>query len=910
MSKNSDLTRIKRPVLLPLAVTFIILTSAFLASILWIEQEHAREKFLSLKSSIEASFLRKLDDEAALLSSHLFFISNSSCFQNAWRSQDRQALLACSRPVFQQMQAFFQVSELNYITDDFNYFLRVNEPSRYGDSERGRVVHRAANTGELSYGLELSQRGQLLLVIAKPWHIENSTPGFIEMEIDISDVVYEVATVPNVDLFAFIEKKKINRALWTQEASLSGSDYGWEFLENHIVTIGDPLSFPYKQKHFFDGHIIEDEEPAISYRDKERSYSLGKFPLLDEAGRYIGHIGIILDNTEGQIAIWGLLGRFLILFLVAGGILFLLFVRYLGRIDLRLATVYHDLNQEITERKRMEISLRKLSSAVEQGASAVVITTDQGEIEYVNPRFSEVTGYSLDEIRGKTPRILRSGETQADRYKDLWNTILAGRHWVGDLHNRKKSGELYWSHLSISPITTDSGKITNYVAVSEDVTELKSAHEQMERMAFYDTLTELPNRRLFKDRLEWAIKDASRKGSSVALLFLDLDHFKHVNDTLGHEAGDLLLKSVARTLTKSVRGNDTVARLGGDEFTILLTDIQNPSAARKVAEKILQSLRSPVYLEGKEVTITTSIGITLGPEDGIHASTLMKYADLAMYKAKEKGRKNYQFYTSAMNDEVQQRVRIERELTSALENSEFRLFYQPLIRIHDRKMVGMEALIRWQHPKRGLLSPYEFLTVAEETGLINSIGDWVLRQACQDTTDLHRDGYGDIVVSVNLAASQFRDVHLPKTISGILTEKSVESRWLDLEITESILMENTDQVVKTLQHLKALGVTLSVDDFGTGYSSLSYLKRFPVDRLKVDRSFVQDIPGDRNDVEITAAIIAMSHKLNLQVVAEGVETAEQFEFLQQNACDICQGYMFSEPVPINKLRQYLEEQKK
>ncbi|MBL3618654.1 MAG: EAL domain-containing protein [gamma proteobacterium endosymbiont of Lamellibrachia anaximandri] len=286
---------------------------------------------------------------------------------------------------------------------------------------------------------------------------------------------------------------------------------------------------------------------------------------------------------------------------------------------------------------------------------------------------------------------------------------------------------------------------------------------------------------------------------------------------------------------------------------------------------------------------------------------LPAFASLSM--AGSEGRKNYRFYTSAMNDEVQQRVRIEGELTNALKNREFFLFYQPLIRIHDRKMVGMEALIRWQHPERGLLAPYEFLTVAEETGLINSIGDWVLRQACQDTADLHRDGYGDIIVSVNLAASQFRDALLPKTISEILDEKRVESRWLDLEITESILMENTDQVIKTLRHLKALGVTLSVDDFGTGYSSLSYLKRFPVDRLKVDRSFVQDIPSDRNDVEITAAIIAMSHKLNLQVVAEGVETAEQFEFLQQNVCDICQGYMFSEPVPIDKLRQYLDEQK-
>jgi diguanylate cyclase (GGDEF)-like protein/PAS domain S-box-containing protein len=562
---------------------------------------------------------------------------------------------------------------------------------------------------------------------------------------------------------------------------------------------------------------------------------------------------------------------------------------------------------DITDRKRIEMSLHKLSSAVEQSGSAVMITDKKGVIEYVNPRFTEVTGYTAREIIGQTTPILQNLNNSRGEQQELSEVVLSGQDWHGEIHDRRKDGKSYWALTSISPILDECGSITHFVAVSEDVTQLKDTQMRMEQLAFYDTLTGLENRRLFKKRLEQAVKAAQRTGKSVALLYLDLDQFKRINDTLGHDAGDALLTKVAEGLRVCVRREDTAARIGGDEFTVLLPDVGSAAGASIVAQNILRFLRSPVKLAAQEVIVTASIGITLAPNDSVDAEALMKYADLAMYQAKEKGRNNYQFFTEEMNLAVSERLFLENELRRALEQDQFTLYYQPLISLRDQHIVSLEALMRWEHPQLGTLSPERFIKVAEDSGLIVPIGNGVLRKACHQAKILHARGVPTTKMAFNLSARQFHEPTLLSIIKEILTDTDLKGNWLGLELTESVFLETTEQTKQVMRQLRALGLSISIDDFGTGYSSLSFLKRFPIDTIKIDRSFVRDIPRNPNDAEITTAIIAMAHKLHLKVVAEGVETPEQLAFLAEHQADYVQGYLFSKPLPFHQMSELLRK---
>lgn len=573
-------------------------------------------------------------------------------------------------------------------------------------------------------------------------------------------------------------------------------------------------------------------------------------------------------------------------------------------------TEFHGLLQDITEKQETRQSLNILSNALEQSGSAIFITNKDGIIEYVNARFSQVTGYSSHETVGKTPTILRAFETPEDVYSDLWRTVMSGQDWRGEIQLRRKNSDNYWALMSVSPISNEAGKITHFVTVSEDISEQKQTQQRMEQLVFYDTLTGLENRRLFKDRLDQAVKVAERSGRAIGVLYLDIDQFKRVNDTLGHEAGDALLKIMGNRLRGCVRQEDTVARLGGDEFAIILMDVGGSGGADIVARKLLQKISQPIALTIKgvvhDVIVSASLGITLAPIDSIDPAILVKNADLAMYRAKEVGRNNYQFFTEDMNQQMTNRMYLENELRRAMERDEFSLEFQPLVRLENNKIVAFEALLRWNHPTRGVVTPDQFISVAEDNGLIIPIGVWVLRESCKQAKLLQDEGLDPIKVCVNLSVQQFKDPHLLSIVKNTLVEVGLDAKWLELEITESLLMDNAHEVIRKLHELKSLGVSLAIDDFGTGYSSLSYLKRLPIDIVKVDRSFVRDIPNDQNDVEITAAVIAMAHKLKLKVVAEGVETDQQKIFLCNNACDYAQGYFFSKPLSKQNLRIMLE----
>lgn len=532
------------------------------------------------------------------------------------------------------------------------------------------------------------------------------------------------------------------------------------------------------------------------------------------------------------------------------------------------------------------------------------------EITYVNSRWSEITG--INQPLANLEIWLNRIRTE-DRRRTLkaWSNLIQNHEeFVVEVGFEKEDSGITWAIIEASVLYDGKGKVYGYMGAISDITDLKNAQLQMENLAFYDPLTGLSNRRLFKDRLSKAVAESKRRGSFIALLFLDLDQFKRINDSLGHDAGDQLLVEIARRLEHSVRETDTVSRIGGDEFTVLLGDIDSTHGVRHIADKILQNLCKPVMLKNQEVINTVSIGITMAPSDGDDSNTLMRNADMAMYQAKAMGRNNYQFFSEEMNKEMMGYLEIEKDLRTSIDcDDEFIIFYQPKIDLRSYQFIGCEALIRWQPKGKEMISPDRFIPIAEESGLIVPIGKYVLRQACLQTKrliDLKIWPQG-AKMAVNLSARQFSDPGLITSLKDILEITGCPVDCLELEITESTLMDHVDEAILTMRQIKEMGISIAIDDFGTGYSSLSYLKRFPIDVLKVDRSFVMDIPNDLSDMEITAAVIAMAHKLSLKVVAEGIETKDQVDFLKQNRCEYGQGFMIARPMPGTELESYIRE---
>ena len=541
--------------------------------------------------------------------------------------------------------------------------------------------------------------------------------------------------------------------------------------------------------------------------------------------------------------------------------------------------------------------LRLAEKVFETTFEGIMVTNADSDIESINPAFTKITGYELNEVVGKKPDILSSGRHDPEFYHKMRAALAEGGCWQGEIWNRRKNGEIYPEWLSISTVRNKEGDVTNYVAIFSDITERKASEEHVRYLAHHDALTGLPNRMMMMERLEHALAHAHRQNQMLAVMFIDIDRFKSINDSLGHAQGDELLKIVAQRLTAGVREDDTVARLGGDEFIVILEVVAGLEDAVVVAEKLLNLMSQPVMLDRQNMVVTSSVGISIYPNDGDNADTLIKHADTAMYRAKEQGRNNYQFYTVDMNIRARERLTIESSLRYALERNEFQLYYQPQVDLRTRRITGMEALLRWQHPDHGLIQPSRFIPIAEETGLIIPIGEWALRTACFQNKAWQNAGLPCLHVAVNLSARQFKQANLLQMVKQALADSGLEPRYLELEITETIAMEHADETIDKLKALKAMGVTISMDDFGTGHSSLSYLKRFPIDTLKIDQSFVKDVLFDSQDAAIAAAITTMARGLKMKVVTEGVETQEQVGFLREHDRDEVQGYFFSLPLP-------------
>ncbi len=568
--------------------------------------------------------------------------------------------------------------------------------------------------------------------------------------------------------------------------------------------------------------------------------------------------------------------------------------------------------RDVTQRTRIEADRRLAAKVFENSLEGIYITGADGRISQINPAFTQLTGYSREDALGQRPSMLAARSKSVSFAKVIKPILNSDGFWQGELYSRRKNGAEYPAAVGITAVTGKDGEFLGHITSFKDITERKNTEDRIRKLAYFDPLTGLPNRSLFVDRLNQELQAALRSNAYVALLFLDMDRFKAVNDSMGHAAGDLLLAKIAQRLSACVRGNDSVARMGGDEFTIILGGLKERAkavaAAVSVARKVMDVLDEPMVLQGREVFLSASIGIAVYPHDGEDSTTLLQHADVAMYSAKQSGSSNFQFYVESMNAKALEKLELQNGLYRAAVNHDFRAMYQPIVDLKSGQIIAVETLLRWNHPVRGPIPPSEFVPVAEESGLIVRIGQWVLQEACQQMACWLSEGYDLEWIAVNISARQFSEGNLVRHVNNALDESALPAGFLELELTESILMDNMTYTLQTLNDLKSMGVELAIDDFGTGYSSLSYLKQFPIDRLKIDRAFVSCLPDDVEDQRITQAILAIAHSFNLSVVAEGVETRQQLDFLTEHHCDAGQGYFFGKPMTAAGVTELLQSQ--
>lgn len=558
----------------------------------------------------------------------------------------------------------------------------------------------------------------------------------------------------------------------------------------------------------------------------------------------------------------------------------------------------------LSTRNSADAELRLAAAVFENSLEGIIITDRDGTILAANPAVAKSTGYDVHELIGRNPRIFNSRRQKKDFYSSMWEEITSTGQWKGEIWNRRKDGGNYPEWLSISAIRDERGQVVNYIGIFIDISRQKDVERHLDFLSHHDPLTRLPNRILFTDRLLVAITKAKLNRQSLSVLYIDIDYFKYINDTFGHNEGDNLLLAVAQRLQGCLREEDTLSRMGGDEFAVLLQDL-NVEGAELVARKIIEAMEMSFSLGSHKLYVTVSIGASVYPGDGDKPAALLKNSDTAMCRAKSQGRSNLQFFRSNMQEYSIRRVEMEQRLRQALERNEFRVFYQPQIDLVSGRMTGVEALLRWQPQDGSLVPPAHFIPMAEETGLIIPIGEWVLRTACAQCKAWHEAGQGGLRVAVNLSARQFQQAGLHDMVAGVLRDSGLDPACLELELTESIAMQNAAEAAASLRDLKGMGVQISIDDFGTGYSSLGYLKRFPIDKLKIDQSFVAGIAEDTNDAAITMMVITMAHSLGLRVIAEGVETREQLEFLKMYCCNEVQGYLLSPPLPAEEFERLL-----
>ncbi len=896
--------KLKQRILLPLAVMFWLSLAAFAAFIYHNERAHLDESFGRELTAMQASYREMLTLHGNNLRTALAFLEHDHALRAALVAGDRAQMQARFAPLFEQLKLELNITHFYLLDAGRVALLRLHQPERFGDRIERFTAREAERTGRLAIGAELGPLGTLTLRAVTPLREGGRIIGYVELGIEVLDIMENLSREFGDDIFVHLHKKHLSRQEWEQGMIMLGRKPEWDRYPDFIVASQTGPDIPPELDRLFAQGERSHKLSEIELKQSKLTYRIGFIPLHDVSGRHIGDFSVLHNTTAMTAQTHRLLLMFIGATIGCGILLFIMTYLILGRAQRALAAY-------LAERKEAEAELRVSAKAFES-QEGMFITDAGGLIQRINKAFTETTGYSAEEVVGQMPSILKSGKHDADFYRAMRATLDRSDHWQGEIWNRRKNGEIFPVWQTISAVRGADGQITHYVSAFTDISLRKKAEEQVHDLAFFDPLTGLPNRRLLLDRLHQALTLSIRNNRQGALMFIDLDNFKSINDTEGHAAGDLLLVEAAKRLQNCTREGDTIARLGGDEFVVLLEGLdQNEQAAASqtetAGEKILASLGQPYLIDGHTLHSTASIGVTLFRGAIKTVGEMLKRADVALHQAKAGGRNTVRFFDPAMQAAVTSRVSLESDLRRAVsEQEQFMLYYQPQVDSSGR-MVGAEALLRWQHPGRGMVSPAEFIPLAEETGLILPLGHWVLATACQQlATWATQPEMNHLTVAVNVSAKQFR---LPTFVDEVLTLVDyfkVNPARLKLEITESMLLDNVDDIIAKMTALKARGINFSMDDFGTGYSSLSYLKRLPLYQLKIDQSFVRDVLTDPNDAAIAKIIVALARSMNLAVIAEGVETEEQREFLELNGCHAYQGYLFSKPVPAEQFEVLLK----
>jgi diguanylate cyclase (GGDEF)-like protein/PAS domain S-box-containing protein len=755
--------------------------------------------------------------------------------------------------------------------DDIDRYLRDIVMHRLLQRQLKRVYGKSYDQEELS-----DSEKKLIELINQAYEENDKERRFIEHTLDVnSKELNEKNKTLSKTLTSLTEAQRLTRTgSWLLDLNnevMEWSDELYRIFNFNPEEIQPSHSFAIPFIHPDDLHLTDHELEQT--RDKGNFDSIYRLKLNNSDIKYVHeHREVITDKAKKPIFIQGTI-------------------------------------QDITQQKRANEETHLYANVFKSSGEPILITDSYERIIAVNEAFIKTTGYTAEELYGKNPSILSAGETPDHIYQKMWSEINKTGFWQGEVKNRKKDGTVFPCWLSISASNNESGDILNYIGSFTDITEQKADQERIHYLAHHDSLTGLVNRFSLEERLEQAVHATKRHKNKLALFFIDMDRFKAINDTHGHQTGDELLKMVAQRLQDNIRESDIVARIGGDEFVVVITDIEEELSADPIARSLIKKLGEPYQINNKTVISSPSIGISIYPVDADKCSELMKSADAAMYHAKQSGRNNYQYFSAALNSDSNKHLLIENEIRLALENADFELFYQPQICTTDNRTCGAEALLRWEHAEKGFIPPDKFIPIAEQSGLIIPLGKWILEQACWQIQQW-RDTYNvPFRVAVNISAQQLKSVDFVETVESMINKYEIEEGELELEITESTAMSDPDEAIIQLRNIRDLGVDLAIDDFGTGYSSLAYLKLLPIHTLKLDKTFVRDIESDSNDAEICSAAIALSKNLGLKVVAEGVENLTQRDFLISKKCDLLQGYYYSHPLPAVDAEKYIFEKK-
>ncbi len=929
--KQKSSPNIRFKLLAPYFGSLLVIVCGVLWSLYLFQQEQQRVFASQTESQLRAAFRQALEHETELLQGMLRFIVDSPALQQRWLQRDREALYAESEPLLVNLRRDHHITHFYYHQPDGVNFLRVHLRERHGDRIERATLREAMRSGEVQAGIEFGALGQFVLRVVMPWSIDGKLAGYIELGEEIDHILDHLATAGGYGLVLSVSRDFVSRQ------GFSSTDNFEMLLEaepryaSALVINRTMNRIPASLDNFI-GNRNAAEYSVLTQDD--RQYLASNVPVQDYSGEDVGWLTYLLDISSYVHNRHRLMAGIGLTALVLSTLLFLFYYFYSGRLQEWLALSRRELLKEIAERKRFQEELvanqeqlealvvqrnkslkdseKRYRTLFYQTADALLIIEGNRFVD-CNQATLDMLGYRhRDELLNTHPSVLSpefqpDGQPSAVKADQMIALAFEKGSHRFEWDHMRRDGEVFPVEVLLTAIPYGEGRLLH--VVWRDITERRNAESEIRYQAYYDSLTGLPNRKLLLDRLEQSLIISRRHGHFDGLLFLDLDRFKTINDSLGHSVGDQLLVEVAGRISSAIWDEDTAARFGGDEFVILLkhlgTDKQSASlAARKVARRIQSSFEKSFPIQGNALHITCSIGISVFPFLDESADDIIKYADTAMFTAKESGRNQVAFYLSRMHEKVLNRLMLEKDLRNAVAEQQLEVYYQPQV---DRggQVVAVEALLRWQHPELGFINPEEFIAIAEDTGLIFDIGDFVLHRAVSDVLALCKGAQRRLKLSVNISPHQFRRDDFVSKIKSLMENYRLDTHFLTLELTEGIAIDNLADTISKFEQLRHVGVRLSLDDFGTGYSSLVYLKRLPIDELKIDKSFVFDIEDDPQDALLVQTILRIASQFGLQTVAEGVETAEQRTFLENGGCGIYQGYYFSRPLPLEQLGEYL-----